>query len=228
MGYTHYYYVSSEFDKKEFANVAKDFKKMVTPLKHLGVVLADGWGDNHPRIAPTKIIFNGLEKCGHEERDLGITWPSDKAIGIIKNGVGTKLREITNSQWFAGAQLETRACGGDCSHETFSLFKTFNPINKRYDGSEYVTEPQGVYGSWTDSKGKKTKNKANIIGKFFDCCKTAYKPYDLAVTICLVIAKHYLKNDITISSDGNITHWQEAMQLCQHFLGYGEDFTLDK
>ena len=121
MGYTHYYYISKEFDAKAFARTAIDFKKMITPLKHLGVILADGLGENHPTISPTEIRFNGLEKCGHEERELGITWPAKSASGISTNKVGQQLQELVSGKWFAGAQLSTRVCGGDCSHETFSL-----------------------------------------------------------------------------------------------------------
>ena len=79
MGYTHYYDVSAEFDSIAFGKVSADFKKMITPLKHLGVILADGAGENHPTISPTEITFNGLEKCGHDERELGITWPGKSA-----------------------------------------------------------------------------------------------------------------------------------------------------
>ena len=38
MGYTHYYLVAPEFDTAAFGRVAADFKRMVAPLKHLGVV----------------------------------------------------------------------------------------------------------------------------------------------------------------------------------------------
>ena len=64
-------------------------------------------------------------------------------------------------------------------------------------------------------------------GKYFRACKTEYQPYDLAVTVCLVIAKHYLKDDILVYSNGDNTHWQKAMQLCQDTLGYGKEFALD-
>ena len=157
MGYTHYWYVAPEFDGKRFAKVAADFKTMVTPLRHLGVILADGLGANQPTIAPTKIMFNGLEKCGHEERGLGITWPAKKASGIIKNGVGTKIQETTKSKWFAGAELETRSCGGDCSHETFKLEQKYDNIVERFDGSTYTIDP------------------VDYTGRYFACCKTAYK-----------------------------------------------------
>ena len=33
---------------------------------------------------------------------------------------------------------------------------------------------------------------------------------------------------IRVRSDGIIENWQEGMQLCQHFLGYGEELCLDE
>ena len=225
MGYTHYYYVSPEFDKESFARVAADFKKLVTPLKHLGVILADGFGENHPIIRPDLIRFNGLAKCGHPKRDLGITTPSNNASGVCSNNATTTLQEITKSNWFAGAQLETRTCDGDCSHETFYLEQKYEASWTRSDGSVYTKDPieesEQYYG------GTSKRNPANIVGKYFDCTKTAYKPYDLAVTACLVIAKHYLGDDIVVRSDGEMNNWHEAMLLCDHFLGYGKKFSLD-
>ena len=202
MGYTHYYSVSAKFDAGKFERVATDFKKMITPLRHLGVVLADGFGENYPTITPTEITFNGMQKCGHEERELGITWPSKSASGVSENKVGQQLAELTKGNWFAGAELETRVCGGDCSYETFSLEQKLSDI------PEYQQE---------DLKAGKL---------IFQCTKTAFKPYDLAVNVCLIIAKHHLGEKINVCSDGNLENWQEGMHLCQHFLEYGEDFEL--
>lgn len=227
MGYTHYYDISAEFDKIAFGKVAADFKKMITPLKHLGVILADGLGENYPTISPTEITFNGLEKCGHTKRDLGITWPSDVASGISTNKVDCQLQELTKSQWFAGATLETRACDGDCSHETFSLEQKLETTMTRHDGSTYELEPKGEEVCYTNPDGTKNKTPDNEVGKYFQCTKTAFKPYDLAVTVCLVIAKHYLGEQIDIRSDGSMENWHEAMQMCHHFLGYGRGFCLD-
>jgi len=227
MGYTHYYYTSAEFDAKAFAKVAADFKKMITPLKHLGVILADGGGEDYPTISPTEIRFNGLEKCGHTQRDLGITWPGKSASGISKNDTHTILADITNSQWFAGAHLESRVCGGDCSHETFSLEQKMETSWKNDDGTMTTLEPKGELAGYTNQDGTKNKTPENEIGKYFECTKTAYKPYDLAVTVCLVIAKQHLGEDIIVHSDGTMENWHEAMQLCHHFLGYGKGFSLD-
>jgi len=52
----------------------------------------------------------------------------------------------------------------------------------------------------------------------FSFCKTAQKPYDLAVTTCLVIAKHYLKGEIDISSDGGAEDWKQAIDICKKEL----------
>ena len=203
MGYTHYYSTKPALNKTSFKKVAIDFKKMIPVLDHLGVKLADGFGENTPIITPNRICFNGLVKCGHEEKNLGITWPKPQAKGVLKNSVGTTLEQITKSNWFAGAELETRACGGDCSHETFEIESKMSNIPE-----------------WKQEDLKAGKH-------IFGFTKTAYKPYDLAVNVCLIIAKHYLKKDIQISSDGEMVNWEEGMQLCQHFLGYGADFSLD-
>ncbi len=201
MGYTHYYRVSAEFDADKFFNVASDFKKMITPLKHLGISLGDGHGENHPIITPKEICFNGLKNCGHQKRHIVLPWPGENATGVATHGTDTKLVIGKNTSWFAGPQIETRVCNGDCSYETFSLQQKFE---KMYD--EQSPEASG--------------------GLFFDFCKTAYRPYDLAVNTCLVIAQHHLGPAIEISSDGDMNHWEESMQLCNHFLGFGADFTL--
>ncbi len=61
---------------------------------------------------------------------------------------------------------------------------------------------------------------------FFDCTKTNYRPYDLAVQVALVIASHHLGAQIRVKSDGESEQWDDARQFCEHFLGYGADFAL--
>ena len=52
-------------------------------------------------------------------------------------------------------------------------------------------------------------------------CKTSFRPYDLAVTAFLVIAKHHLGALLTVETDGEPAHWADAFALCQIELGYG-------
>jgi len=53
----------------------------------------------------------------------------------------------------------------------------------------------------------------------FEFCKTAMKPYDLAVTAVLLIAKHHHKA-FDVSSDGKPEEWAPAKKLVKKVLGY--------
>jgi len=203
MGYTHYYYTDEILNQANFNKVLKDFKKILPKIEHLGVKLAGGNGEGKPVLTKDKIIFNGQSDCGHEKRNLGITWPTENAKGV--NSTITKVE----GQWFAGLKLNTRTCGGDCSHESFALVQ--KTPKKEIETSEKITRSLGIKDE-----------------KIFNFTKTAFKPYDLAVNVCLIIAKHYLKDQIKISSDGEISAWKDAMEICHYFLGYGKDFNFEE
>lgn len=101
--------------------------------------------------------------------------------------------------WAAGSMLRTRTCDGDCSYETFYFPRVYEPEKWERKDSE---------------------------GRYFQFCKTAYRPYDLAVTAFLVIAKIHLQEEIIIRSDGTLNDWFDAKLLCQMHLGYGQDVNL--
>lgn len=102
--------------------------------------------------------------------------------------------EPVGGAWFAGHIVTTRACNGDCSYESFIFDRVYQ--------SDVWEEPHPE--GW------------------FDFCKTAFRPYDLAVTAFLVIAKHYLGDQLTVASDGKKPHWRDAVILCRMVLGYGD------
>ena len=54
--------------------------------------------------------------------------------------------------------------------------------------------------------------------RVFAFCKTAYKPYDIAVCACLIIFKHWLP-DMKVSSDGNISDWEPAIKAVRSVFG---------
>ena len=236
MGYTHYWKRVEKFDKERFEEVVKDFE---TAMKYLSpfVPLASGLGKGSPEINNKRICFNGAAKCGHADRDLGITWPDEQARGIafvverheeistetlITMLCGQEQELAVNDSdvsgtWFAGLKLRQRTCGGDCSHETFSL-----PLEiEKNDWQKPIGEI-----SHYDQYGKPVYNDKEEVGLYFEFCKTAYKPYDLAVIICLIIAKHHLKKQIIVTSDGALDKWKDGMLICQKILGYGLDFAL--
>jgi hypothetical protein len=52
----------------------------------------------------------------------------------------------------------------------------------------------------------------------FNFCKTAQKPYDLAVVACLCILQHRLKDAIQVSSDGDYFDWQPGLEFAKKVL----------
>jgi len=65
--------------------------------------------------------------------------------------------------------------------------------------------------------------RQEIDGKLFQFCKTARKPYDTAVTACLIIFKHHFGNDFVVKSDGYPSEWQNGLNAVKECLGYGEN-----
>jgi len=104
-----------------------------------------------------------------------------------------------SGSWFFGAEVQTRVCNGDCSYETFYFPRILEPEEREERGTMQ-----------------------------FSCTKTAFRPYDLVVTACLIIAKHHLASKIIIRSDGGSQHWFDGAMLCHKTLGYGLRFQLDK
>lgn len=57
-----------------------------------------------------------------------------------------------------------------------------------------------------------------LEGMEFAFCKTAHRPYDLAVMTCLMVLKHHLGRAIRIGSDGGIDDWLPAIGLAEVLL----------
>lgn len=127
--------------------------------------------------------------------------PKNHELGLVwpsqvAGGVNGSGNAIDGS-WFAGATVENRCCNGDCSYETFSFPRVDAERTADYEGNLY-----------------------------FECTKTNFRPYDLAVNVFLIIAKHHLGDRIRIKSDGEEPHWFDAKMLCGSYLGYGLEFAL--
>jgi len=213
MGYTHYWYREKEIDQKTFKDIVDDFKRCLPTFKKLGIKLAGPHGIGKPILDDNMINFNGLSKCGHTiDESISIPWPTDDASGIAKPGENVK-----KGYWMAGALLQKRTCNGDCSYESFTFPRVID------DDTIPCEEISSYY-----SDGTPIYNDKNIVGKYFACCKTAFRPYDIAVITCLIIAKHYLNNKIIIRSDGTLFLWKDGIDICKKVLKYGKDFQLDQ
>jgi len=166
-----------------------------------------------PLLSELKVYLAGGNGEGEAEINIERIWfNGPEKCGHLKNeaisipwptdtagGIAGFTEDAQKGNWFAGALIDKRCCDGDCSYETFHFPRVFK-----------IRE-------W---------DKPDEKGLYFDFCKTAFRPYDLAVNVFLIIAKHYLKDNIKVSSDGKMTHWQEGMMLCQVHLGYGLEFKL--
>lgn len=205
MGYTHYWYrKDGEIAPALFTRIGETFKKLIPKFDELGIQLAGGDGEGGPRISGEEISFNGRKRCGHPASfELGIAWPAKYAGGIADSW----REDVRAGDWFAGAMLGKRACSGNCSHETCYFPRVV---------------PKDHYGYF---RSHPTEEKGT--GWHFDFCKTAYKPYDLAVTCFLVIAKHHLAGNLWVASDGETQRWADARILCQKELGFGAGFELN-
>lgn len=188
MGYTHYWRRVKELDVEKFNTFIEDCTAIIKKVTSIGIPIAGSHGIDFPDITNGLIAFNGLEDCGHESRNLGITWPSDTASGI-----GNQDEQVKGS-WFAGAMLQHQSCGGDCSHESFIIERVYEC----------------------------TYSKPDDKGRYFAFCKTAYKPYDLAVVMCLLVAQHHFGNDIVLSSDGTEAQWADGCKAVRNLFGYEE------
>lgn len=211
MGYTHHWYRQKTIKTTTYKFIVDDFQKLLPVFDRNDTPLAGGTGEGYPIINYDEVIFNGSAHCGHPvNKELIIPWPSATAKGL-----GNKPNAIINGQRFASATVDARTCNGNCSYETFYFPRIIEDI-----------EPASII-SYHDMSGKPVYNNPKIVGKYSNCTKTAFRPYDWAVTAFLIIAKHYLGNKILVHSDGHIPQWQDAMLLCQLELGYGLDFQID-
>jgi hypothetical protein len=105
-------------------------------------------------------------------------------------------RRAEAGHWFAGVQIEARCCNGSCDYETFVFERN------------------------------ETATRTDDDGRIFNFCKTAFRPYDIAVTAALLIAKRHLGNKIKVSTDGTDANWFDAKMLCQTVLGYGLEYEI--
>lgn len=219
MGYTHYWYAAPELPQRQWDRMVADFVRLSHALHSAGLRLAGANGAGAPVVNGDVVEFNGVDRCGHEEGDLGIAWPADNASGI-RPGMGWKSgASSVSGKWFFGAKLAERACGGSCMHEGFVLARTM-PDNG-------IARILGKYAEYT-TNGRRSRTPSSRVGKYFDCCKTAYKPYDLAVSCALLIAKRHMGALLVVASDGDNDQWADTRMTCQHFLGYGQDMVFGK
>ena len=116
---------------------------------------------------------------------------------IVRDGDGTGEPTINGLEVaFNGDAEASEGDGGGLDHETFYMPR--------------VLEPQ----PW---------QQPDEQGRYFDFCKTARKPYDLAVVAALLAFQHHFPPPETAAnSDGDASDWAAGLALCRRVLGYGQ------
>jgi len=109
---------------------------------------------------------------------------------IPKRGIKVTVGEPDYSISFNGR--------GDFSHETFMLPSML---------ADLVDKKKNPWGVQKDDDGF-----------VFNFCKTACKPYDIIVTACLVVLKHYMGPDVKVMSDGDLEGMRQGMWLAGEIL----------
>jgi len=114
----------------------------------------------------------------------------------LARGVGPASTAIDGSYGF-GVRVRHRCCNGRCSFETFRLEKRLEP------NTHATPDANGLFGEYV---------------------KTGFRPYDIAVTCVLLIAKRHLRDRFVVHSNGGDAQWSDARRICQQALGYGDWF----
>jgi len=194
-----------------FRRIVDEFNKLLPVFKMFDIQLAGGDGTGEPEISYDAVIFNGNANCGHKKAEIIIPWPDDKIIPLV----APDPEKAISGMWFGGHLLRQRVCNGDCSYETFYF--------PRIDDFHIIGKI-----AYYNPNGTPVYYEERLVGKAFNFCKTAFRPYDIAVTAFLVIAKHHLGDEIVVRTDGEHQHWEDAFTICQNVFGYGSEYTISK
>jgi len=111
-------------------------------------------------------------------------------------GIGPNANAIQDCDGLT-TRIKHRCCNGRCSYETFSF-----PRSLQLDHTQ----------------------QPDANGLYIDYTKTGFRPYDIAVTAALLIAKRNLKDQFLVCSDGMERQWSDGKRICQGALGYGDWF----
>ena len=134
-------------------------------------------------------------------------------------------------------QKNTNIAGGHYEEYILKLSGCSKYKNAKFDKNQiWFNGSSGnrikTKNSWQDIEDTKKEHETlshetfNIQRKVetreFEFCKTARKPYDLMVCICLILLKWHFKDKVSISSDGDMEDWQPAFDFIVCNLQHGE------
>ena len=146
--------------------------------------------------------------------DHDYSWYEIKNLGELING-----KKVTdgNQGHYNINEAEISFNGvGELAHEQFQLWQKMPPdvFERQEEFAKKFTIPPELQPADESTGG------ANMAHQFFECTKTARKPYDIVVQCCLILAKKHFDTAIAISSDGGKDEWETAIDIIEKNFGY--------
>ena len=146
--------------------------------------------------------------------DHDYSWYEIKNLGELING-----KKVTdgNQGHYNINEAEISFNGvGELAHEQFQLWQKMPPdvFERQEEFAKKLTIPPELQPADESTGG------ANMAHQFFECTKTARKPYDIVVQCCLILAKKHFDTAIAISSDGGKDEWETAIDIIEKNFGY--------
>jgi len=122
--------------------------------------------------------------------------------------------------WAADALLIVESCGFPIFGPEGTNGPEINVNRVAFNGEASLDEDHEAF--WIDRVYVPNCWDEKKKGRYFDFCKTDRKPYDLAVTACLIrMTHHQLDRACTVSSDGNSNDWAPGLALVVRLFGDG-------
>ncbi len=137
-------------------------------------------------------------------------------------------KNINPGTW-EDACRDVRAILGAVSLRGIELAEEYDlPMSDDVPASGPVVSNHEIRFNGVGDEGHETFLVTPAAGR--DLCKTAQKPYDLAVAATLIVLEYHLGANVGVSSDGENgeVEWRNARALVQETLGYGADFRLEE
>ena len=192
MGYTHYYHVTSYYKQEEWDALLKDVKKLLElPI---------------PLMANGRVSIGTVGSNSHSKDDLLLA----KNLGDLINQTKSELDSVP---YYNIDEKEISFNGiGELSHEQFHIYRQMPPevFERHEEFAKTYRVPSGI----------NDKGGAVMLHPYFECTKTARKPYDIVVQCCLILAKKHLDKGIAVSSDGGEDEWTDAIRIIEKNFGY--------
>lgn len=96
------------------------------------------------------------------------------------------------------------------------------PLTTDDTGKPIIQRKRGIINmNGVDEDSHETFYIKRSLYKDFNFCKTARKPYDLAVTAILMVIEHHSPNTFNTGSDGEVADWEAAANLNFNLFRYG-------